>query len=32
LPLRALGRLTLQGRLREIGRMEGSTAEMTEAT
>jgi hypothetical protein len=32
LPLRSLGRLTLQGRLREIGRMEGSTAKMTEAT
>jgi arsenate reductase len=32
LPLRSLGRLTLQGRLREIGRMEGSTAKVTEAT
>jgi arsenate reductase len=31
LPLRSLGQLTLQGRLREIGRMEGSTATVTEA-
>jgi arsenate reductase (thioredoxin) len=31
LPLRSLGRLTLQGRLREIGRMAGST-QVTEAT
>ena len=32
LPLRSLGQLTLQGRLREIGSMEGSTAEATEAS
>src|ERR1700704_2422490 len=32
LPLRSLGQLTLQGRLREIGRMEGSTPTVTEAT
>ncbi len=32
LPLRSLDRLTLQGRLREIGRMEGATAKVTEAT
>jgi protein-tyrosine-phosphatase len=32
LPLRSLSQLTLQGRLREIGRMEGSTAKVTEAT
>ena len=32
LPLRSLGQLTLQGRLREIGRIEGSTAEATETT
>jgi arsenate reductase (thioredoxin) len=29
LPLRSLGRLTLQGKLREIGHMEGSTATAT---
>jgi protein-tyrosine-phosphatase len=29
LPLRSLGRLTLQGKLREIGLMEGSTAKVT---
>jgi protein-tyrosine-phosphatase len=32
LPLRALDQLTLQSRLREIGRMAGSTAQVTEAT
>jgi protein-tyrosine-phosphatase len=32
LPLRSLGDLTVQSRLREIGRMEGSTAMVTEAT
>jgi protein-tyrosine-phosphatase len=32
LPLRSLGQLTLHGRLREIGHMEGSTATVTEAT
>jgi len=32
LPLRSLGRLTLQGRLHEIGRMQGSTARVTEAS
>ncbi|MEA2889194.1 MAG: hypothetical protein QOD11_3554 [Bradyrhizobium sp.] len=32
LPLRSLGQLTLQGRLREIGRMAGATAKVTEAT
>jgi arsenate reductase len=32
LPLRSLGQLSLQTRLREIGRMEGSTAKITEAT
>ena len=32
LPLRSLDQLTLQGRLREIGRMQGSTATVTEAT
>jgi arsenate reductase (thioredoxin) len=32
LPLRSLDQLTLQGRLREIGRMEGATATVTEAT
>jgi protein-tyrosine-phosphatase len=32
LPLRSLGRLTVQRKLREIGRMEGSTAKVTEAT
>jgi arsenate reductase len=31
LPLRSLGQLTLQGRLREIGRIEGATAKVTEA-
>jgi protein-tyrosine-phosphatase len=32
LPLRSLGQLNLQDRLREIGRMEGATARVTEAT
>jgi protein-tyrosine-phosphatase len=32
LPLRSLGQLSLQGRLREIGRMAGATATVTEAT
>jgi protein-tyrosine-phosphatase len=32
LPLRSLDRLSLQGKLRDIGRMEGSTARATEAT
>jgi protein-tyrosine-phosphatase len=32
LPLRSLGDLTVQSRLREIGRMEGATATVTEAT
>jgi arsenate reductase (thioredoxin) len=32
LPLRSLGQSSLQTRLREIGRMEGSTAKVTEAT
>jgi arsenate reductase len=31
LPLRSLDRLSLQGKLREIGQMEGSTAKVTEA-
>jgi protein-tyrosine-phosphatase len=32
LPLRSLDRLSLQGKLRDIGRMEGSTAKVTEAS
>lgn len=32
LPLRSLDRLSLQGKLRDIGNMEGSTAKATEAT
>jgi protein-tyrosine-phosphatase len=32
LPLRSLDRLSLQGKLRDIGHMEGSTARTTEAT
>jgi len=32
LPLRSLDRLSLQGKLRDIGRMEGSIARATEAT
>jgi arsenate reductase len=32
LPLRSLGRLTVQSKLREIGRMAGSTAKVAEAT
>jgi arsenate reductase len=32
LPLRSLGQLSLQSRLREIGRIEGATAKVTEAT
>jgi arsenate reductase len=32
LPLRSLDKLSLQSRLREIGRIEGSTAKVTEAT
>jgi protein-tyrosine-phosphatase len=32
LPLRSLERLSLQGKLREIGQIEGSTAKATEAT
>jgi protein-tyrosine-phosphatase len=32
LPLRSLDQLSLQKKLREIGRMEGSTAKMAEAT
>ncbi len=32
LPLRSLNQLVLQNRLREIGRMEGSTAKATEKT
>jgi protein-tyrosine-phosphatase len=32
LPLRSLGQLSVQSKLREIGRMEGSTATVTEAT
>jgi arsenate reductase (thioredoxin) len=32
LPLRSLDRLSLQGKLRDIGHMEGSTAKATEAT
>jgi protein-tyrosine-phosphatase len=32
LPLRSLDKLSLQSKFREIGRMEGSTAKMTEAT
>jgi arsenate reductase (thioredoxin) len=32
LPLRSLDRLSLQNKLRDIGRMEGSTAKVTEAT
>src|SRR5260370_24947789 len=32
LPLRSLDRLSLQGKLRDIGDMEGSTAKVTEAT
>ena len=32
LPLRSLDRLSLQGRLRDIGQMEGSTLKVTEAT
>jgi arsenate reductase len=32
LPLRSLDRLSLQGRLRDIGHMEGSTARLPEAT
>ena len=32
LPLRSLDRLSLHGKLREIGQMEGSTAKATEAT
>jgi arsenate reductase (thioredoxin) len=32
LPLRSLDKLSLQNKLRDIGRMEGSTAKVTEAT
>jgi arsenate reductase (thioredoxin) len=32
LPLRSLDRLTLQGKLRDIGRMDGATAKAAEAT
>ncbi len=32
LPLRSLGQLSVQSKLREIGRMEGSTAKVTETT
>jgi protein-tyrosine-phosphatase len=32
LPLRSLGQFALQSRLREIGRIEGATAKVTEAT
>jgi len=32
LPLRSLDRLSLQSKLREIGRMEGATAEAVEPT
>ena len=32
LPLHALDKMTLQGKLRDIGHMEGSTAKVTEAT
>jgi arsenate reductase len=32
LPLRSLAQLSLQSKLREIGRMEGSTGKLTEAT
>ncbi len=32
LPLRSLGQLTLQARLKEIGRMDGATAKSTEST
>jgi hypothetical protein len=32
LPLRSLDRLSLQGRLRDIGRMQGATAGLPEST